>query len=211
MIAGIVASYFETLPTPLQTLLSDTLRSANVELLAGRKQARGTITDEGGTVLSERAMSEGRFYAEVELIVLGGFGQAIGAGLHLGTANLDTYIGGDADGWSSFVIGAAGNTRVNFHNGTIYNSTVVGTPAIGARMRLAVDIDAGRLWLSHWGSSSWIGGGDPAAGTSPTFAIPAGASYRLALCPRARTNVLALVDPGAWASAAPSGYGIWSP
>jgi hypothetical protein len=38
-------------------------------------------------------------------------------------------------------------------------------------MRFAVDTINGRVWMSYGPSGTWYGGGDPAAGTSPSFNI----------------------------------------
>jgi len=83
---------------------------------------------------------------------------------------------------------------------------------------MAVDVGAGQLWLSQFGSTSWLGGGDPETGTSPTYTFTTGAdTYYIALCPyhgvvspTTARNRLRLVLPANWASAAPVGFGEWS-
>ena len=59
-----------------------------------------------------------------------------------------------------------------------------GTPYVGSNsaqtsysptsehdMRFAVDTINGKVWMSYGPSGTWFGGGDPAAGTSPSFSI----------------------------------------
>jgi hypothetical protein len=45
--------------------------------------------------------------------------------------------------------------------------------AIGGGMQFAVDASLGRIWAKTFGAAGWIGGGDPAANTTPTFAVTA--------------------------------------
>lgn len=54
----------------------------------------------------------------------------------------------------------------------IYVDDVEGASvSLGASLEWAVDASTRSVWLRDSGSA-WIGGGDPAAGTSPTFAVP---------------------------------------
>lgn len=89
---------------------------------------------------------------------------------------LTNYCGSAAGGWSIQGKGSTGVIRT-FLAGVATNRT--GTIAIGGRAKIAIDIDAGQGWMAGVGLA-WIGGGDPAAGTSPTFTFTAGTTLYFA-------------------------------
>ena len=60
-------------------------------------------------------------------------------------------------------------------SGTSSTNTGVSTPALGCTFALAYDASTGKLWLGYAasgaGSITWVGGGSPASGTSPTYTL----------------------------------------
>jgi hypothetical protein len=74
------------------------------------------------------------------------------------------YIGQDAE---QAGIGAAATTGT-WSNGVLTNSGFTPTDTI---RWCAVDMDTGKIWLGYNGSPTWIGGGDPVLGTSPTYTL----------------------------------------
>lgn len=120
------------------------------------------------------AMSSGKWYDEVILGSIGVYSCIFGVctiGYSMGT-----YVGSSSGGWSLHAKGSGGNLRV-FRQGSYqdYGSGV----SSSARVKMAVDIDNGKGWLAVVGAS-WIGGGDPAAGTSPTFTFTASTTLYVA-------------------------------
>lgn len=47
----------------------------------------------------------------------------------------------------------------------------------GQTAAIEADLDAGKGWIKDQGATGWIGGGDPAAGTSPSFTFTPGTFY----------------------------------
>lgn len=199
--------------SPMQTLLSTTNKAPDITLSNGDRDADSNMT-QGGIALSASGKTTGKFYVEC-LLSQRGPADGFAFGLHRETASLTTYLGGNANGWGSWVSSA---NRRTFTNATMSNDASVGAPSVNIRARMAVDIGAGQLWLSHFGNTSWLGGGDPVAGTSPTYTFtPGGDMFYIALCPyhgvvtpTTSRNRLRLVLPADWASAAPSGFGVWT-
>lgn len=200
-------------PGPVaQTTLSTTNKAADVVLSNGNIDAEATIAA-GGIALSAAGKSTGRHYAECQLMQLGP-AHAFAFGLHAGTESLSTYLGGDAASWAAWAVESA---RSTYTGGAQSNVAAAAAPAINIRARMAVDLDAGRLWLSHFGGAGWIGGGDPAAGTAPTYTFTPTGLYYIALnpyhgaeTPASNRNKLRLVRPTDWAPGSlPAGYSVW--
>lgn len=210
MIPGIVASYISAAPPSTQSVFDPAAKSASVTLSNGNRSVAPGIDDDGFAVCADPKTS-GKFYLEMVMDSIGSTNQAVGAGIIFGViSDFMNYIGGQASGYGSWVIGSGGSTRCTFNNG-IQSNAMSSTPiASSDRVRIAIDIDAGNLWLSYWTGTTWIGGGDPASGTSPTYTFTPGLSARFAANPRGLGAVTTLVLPSNWASSAPAGYGIWT-
>lgn len=206
-------------PAPSQTTLSPTNKSSDIILSNGNLDAESNLASGGGIVLSVSGKTTGKFYAEMTAQQFYATDPAQGIGLHRGTSSLTTYIGGNANGWATWMLGAGGVDRLTYTNATQSNQ-IFGQPPpfAGIRARFAVDVGAGQIWLSYFDGSAWIGGGDPAAGTSPTYSwTPDAATYYMALCPRrghvstgSNRNKLRLEVPADWAFAPPTGFGVWT-
>ena len=145
------------------------------------------------------AMSSGKWYDEIILGSIGAYSCIFGvctAGYSMGT-----YVGSTTGGWGVQGKGSGGALRV-FRQGlyTDYGSGV----SSGARMKIAIDIDAGKGWVGVVGSS-WIGGGDPAAGTSPTFTFTGGTTLYLAGSVYTGSGTITRVS--SYLDIVPSGFG----
>lgn len=204
----------------VQTVLSSVNKAADIALSNGNRDAESFTGVMGGVVLSVSGKESGKYYAEVTLVQVGLSSQlAVAFGLNRGTSSLSDYAGANANSWGSWEDGVGGFQRSTYHNGLRANiATGQPAPAPGMRGRLAVDLDAGALWLSHFDSATWVGGGDPATGTNPTYSwTPDLATYYLALCPRfghasqpSNRNRLRLELPSDWAFSPPVGFGVWT-
>lgn len=212
-VVGLLASMgTASAPPATQTVLSSVNKASDITLSNGDRDADSNTTA-GGFVLSDAGKTSGKYYVECQWVqAASSLGFAFG--LHRGTSNLSTYLGADTDGWATWT---SSPNRRTFYNGVQSNDSNVGVPSLNIRARMAVDLDNGYLWLSYFGNTAWLGGGDPAAGTSPTYTFTPGATFYIALCPyhgvsspTTSRNKLRLVLPANWASAAPSGFGVWT-
>lgn len=198
-----------------QTVLSAINIAGSLALLNPRTVEATTVN--AGLVLSDTGKDEGRFYVEVRCTALHNSNQALAAGIKRGTSSLNNFLGQSSDEWGTWAEGTGGFTRSTYHAGTQGNASATAANALGQTARIAIDIDAGRLWLSMFGNPDWIGGGDPEDGSSPTFTFaPDGQFYYIALNPRMgggsptnRTR-LQLTLPGSWLHQAPAGFGVWA-
>ena len=67
--------------------------------------------------------------------------------------------------------GIAGPTVFNAYSGGVLGSNVSGTYTSSSVFQCAVDFDAGKIWFGD--GTSWIGGGSPSAGTTPSYTFTA--------------------------------------
>jgi hypothetical protein len=113
-----------------------------------------------------------------------------------GKRYVECWVNGTGSGTDAFGVaeeGAASNTWLGSaaahcglypSGGAVYRGGSViatGSPTTPAarRLKLAFDADTRSLWIGFVGGG-WIGGGNPAAGTTPTTVMPAGV-YRAAV------------------------------
>lgn len=202
-----------------QTLLSAVNKTADVILSSGDTQAESNSTTGGGVVLSVGGKTSGKFYFEVGVTQFYTVNNSMGVGLHRGIAGLATFLGGDVDGWGLWDRGTSSGSET-YTNNVASNTSSSGDFDLGVRIRVAVDVSAGRIWFgqSNRNSGAWFGGGDPAAGTNPTYTFtPGGDTFYLALCPRrgdtsvaTNRNRLQLILQANWNYAAPAGFGVWT-
>lgn len=203
---------------PSQTVFSATLKSADIIVSNGGRDVESNAPGGGGTVLSDTGKSSGQYYFEIITLAMYASNNSVGVGIHRGTTGLANWLGADASGWAMWDLGTAIGSETNTGGSSSYTSST-GENAVGVTWRVAVDIAGGKLWLANSArnSGAWIGGGDPAAGTSPTYSFtPAGNTFHIAACPRrgdatnaSNRNRLRIVNPSNWAYAAPTGFGVW--
>ena len=118
------------------------------------------------------------------------------------------------------------NTAYYWHDGATITEAVTGTPS-GAWVTaatdfalFAIDVPNNKIWIGRnkAGTVTWAGGGDPAAGTVPTFGPSGGDGYYSTAVDLSTADWFAFLgsyDTGAWdinfgqrpfASTAPSGF-----
>lgn len=192
-------------------------KATDVTLSNGDLDCDSNSTTGGGSVLSVGGKSAGKFYFEVEQVQQYATNAGYLTGISLGTGTYTSYPGATT---SSFGLASTTTGSDIWSNGVASNNSASGVATVGQYHRIAVDVDAGKVWLaiSNRSSGAWIGGGDPAAGTSPTFTFtPNTTTYPMA-CPRRgaaspstnRNKLRARFDPATWGSAAPSGFDAWT-
>lgn len=149
------------------------------------------------TARASRVLTGKRY---VECMVNGtGSGAQDAFGLLEESSSGTTWIGAQASSCGLYTNGA-----------TVYKGGSViatGTPTSPAarRVKMAFDASNGYLWLGFTGGG-WVGGGDPAAGTSPTTIMAAG-TYR-AGATIGGTGATAIINGGdsAFVDTPPSGF-----
>jgi hypothetical protein len=191
-------------------LWSPTNHSSDISLLDNGLSALCSGTVGGGIGLSDTSKTSGKYYVEL-LCVSGGSGAAktTAFGLQLSPFSLSQYLGQSSVGYGSWSQGATGQTRNTYNGGVPTNASGTLVEPSGEIGRIAVDVGAGKLWLTWWGNTTWLGGGDPALGTSPTYTFTGGSTTYFACCPRVDGAKIQIVIPSLWHNLAPSGFGAW--
>lgn len=179
-----------------------TKRSTNVALSSGDRMAEmASLT---GTVLSTNGFTTSKRYFEVYVDLYasgaGGF-PLVGIARSGGSTDLDSDLGQDAGeyGWA--------------YNGNSYFAGAFGgvtglTFTTGDTVKVAVDFATRRVW---WGvNGSWVGSGNPAAGTGQqvTFATGLGTIYA-AVSGRSGNRLQSRLNAGELAYSPPSGFSAW--
>ena len=157
-------------PTMAFATLSPWDKSANISLSAGNLTATRASGSAWATVRSTIGKSVGKWYFEVTNDANGSTTGDAMWGFMSDLASLSTYPGNSALGANS--MGWEANLTPNsarFQNGSLGAVSGYGTVGVGQWSGFAVDFDSGKLWIKNSSGSGYAGGGDPAAGTSPTF------------------------------------------
>lgn len=158
-------------------------------------------------VRSVTSHGAGKWYAEIQRIS-GVEPPICGLGTS-GVAIEYTYVGSTAAGWGlQHYYPGYGSRAV--HDSAIVGSAVSGV-VDGGYQRIAYDADAGKIWVGD--EDEWVGGGNPAAGTSPTFTTtPGTVLFVMASLFRAgsvATSVRLRSASADMAGTIPSGFGPW--
>jgi len=151
-------------------------KSTGVTLTNSDLTATGNVSD--ATFKGVRATlsrSTGRYYFEGVIqnpsIINGGFG------LMTAAASLAQRVGFDAVGWGE--LQSSGTDIYKNHSNSL-TSMASSTGASGLVYRVAVDLDAGKLWFGidgKWYGSTYNSVGDPDGGTNPTFTSVTGTLF----------------------------------
>ena len=132
-------------------------------------------------VVSTNNHSEGKKYFEITQDVYSSASMLVGlcqSFVDAGANVVDiatTYLGSTTVGWGLLINDSAVPADVNLYNSGL-PTTINNAPLLsnGDVVGVAVDFDAGKAWYSFNGT--WIGSGDPAAGTNPAFTFTANSS-----------------------------------
>lgn len=158
------------------------IASRGVRLLAGpapylQIEGIGSPGLIGGPIRALNGYTTGKHYWEVKLVSTPGTAFALSLGVdgsRFGNGESGDFMSQPIDAYND--AGVWGYTLFS-NDGSTQTATIAGLGVSTATtaleladndwLRLAFDADAGSLWIGR--SSTWIGGGDPAAGTSPTI------------------------------------------
>lgn len=210
----------EVLPSPSFTVFSGfdrSLQFATPKFLAGpAPYLQFTRVEDGsldgyGFVRGINGRTTGKLYWETTVTTLpagGRFGCGVDASLDNGLTYTTQQLGDAAGQWGWTQNGAtAGAVR----NGGFTSATAA---AQGDVICCAVDLGANAIWIRVNGGT-WIGGGNPAAGTSPTFSglsIPVNSfwgDYRPCALAGIGVTLTANFGSSAFAFGVPAGFGGW--
>lgn len=143
-------------------------KGPNITLSSGDAIATGGGGFNG--VLSVTGHSSGKWYAEIELVPGSSYWDQVVA-VATASANLNSYLGADAYGWGyqpkDYTL-----TRYQHNGSSIPVSPPISAEPDGGYARIVYDADAGNVWFGN--STEWLGGGNPSAGTTPTFTVTPG-------------------------------------
>lgn len=199
MIPGIVAGRaVEPPPPPVTWNPAD--KASEITLSGANLVATRSSTNNNQWRLARvtESRNSGKRYAE--LVNTTSVENSMMAGIVPGALSVNTYPGSSSDSFGYHANDAGPgycyNNASQFYGD---NQRVAG----GSYARIAIDFDAGNLWLGN--ASSWKNGGDPAAGTSPSFTFTPGASLYLALGMYTQPQVVTLRLSG-FSGSVPSGF-----
>lgn len=152
-------------------------------------------------VRSVTSHNSGKFYAECQATAYSNAVHVEPFGMAQSTEVLNDFLGNTS---LSYGYLADGETAFN---GT-FTANAGNALAVGEWARLALDMGAGNLWFGD--STGWVGGGDPAAGTTPTYSSVAAATWFLACGPGDVNDKMTLNTGGsAFNYTIPSGFTAW--
>jgi hypothetical protein len=189
------------------TYWNPTDTDSKINLSGGNAVATRSATS-SGTWCATRSITShnsGKWYAECGDTT--DVASAMMFGIGTAATSLATFPGGLATSWG---IHANNSTGVRTYTNSV--SSIPGLTQIGAGgyARIAVDFATGRIWLGVSTSATWAGGGDPAAGTTPTYTFAAGTTLYLMLGESTTGQVCTLKNHvGENTGTIPTGFSMW--
>lgn len=143
-------------------------------------------------------VSGGKYYWEVTETISNAYGNT---GLGTSTSNNQFY----QDTAGNYYIQRSSDTSFT-NQGSWSNNGLTSTSYSGASVRFgyAYDVDTGKVWVRINGGS-WIGGGNPASGTTPTVTI-SGTVYLVGSTYDSNTESFTITSKTAQTDTPPSGF-----
>lgn len=201
-----------------KTIAWDTSRkSSDITLSNGNVDAISAGGSGFNTVIANIGRISGKYYFEVKVVAYDGSNAnyfAIGVVAGIPTA-FNNYPGNSALG----VPGASkqGGTQTNLRSDMTAGTNALLTVALNEVIGVAVDLDAGKIWLAQNGSFALAdgvntdNGADPTNGVNPwTTFTPGTRIYpAVALYQNNATNKLRILGAGTLAYSPPSGFSSW--
>jgi hypothetical protein len=178
---------------PVMNPLAPALVPLGANLIISQSSAAWIST--GSTIYP----STGKWYVEATATVLSGT-QYIGIGLRpIGQIGGGEFAGSIAGSYG----GILGPGQINPYSGGVLGTVLTGTYTGSTPIRMAVDFDAGKVWFGSF--NGWCGGGDPAAGTSPTYTFTPNTQFNIYFSAYAN-NCFANFGQRPWTYTPPSGF-----
>lgn len=152
--------------------------NANLTLSGGNLTfTRNVGADSWASARATQGKISGKWYFEVRNNANGSTDGDIMIGTLRSTDSTGTYAGNAIQSLSSIGYQMNATTGVGkYQGGTgfIANFPAYGFANVGQYSHIAIDLDAGKVWCRNSSGVGWLGGGDPATGTLPTYTIPVG-------------------------------------
>lgn len=200
--AAVPITYAATFLNPSDKDSRLTLSNANLTVV------RNSGTANWACVRSAVGKNKGKFYFEIINNANGGTAGDAMWGFIRNSDALTTYPGNSSLGVTS--MGWEPNTTPNstkFQNGSLGAVSAYGTVAAGQYSQFAIDFDAGKLWVKNSANANWAGGGNPSAGTTPTFTFAANTHLHIALAAYSNPqSATANFGASAFSGTVPSGF-----
>lgn len=180
-------------------------KSANVTLSDSDRVA--TVTPASwSAVRGVTSHDSGKWYAEQ--VYVAGVSSRVTMGVGTSAMSLSNFAGAGTTSWALQAGGTSGSTARLLNNGSSLGA--VAELSIGSHVRIAIDFDAGEGWIGS--AAAWVLGGDPAAGTAPSFTFTPGTTLYLACglnggSPAAQCRLRTAA--GDMSSSIPSGFSPW--
>ncbi len=152
-------------------------------------------------VRSVTGHATGKWYAETLRGAIADTSSSAPMGIGLSSGQLNNYTGSTIATYGYFANGQC------WHNAGLL-SFAGNTISLAEYARVALDMDAAKLWFGD--SVGWCGGGDPEAGTLPTYSsVPAG-TYFIEINTNAINDVVTLnTGQGAFNYTRPASFAAW--
>lgn len=189
----IVATTYDT--------LNPSDKASHITLSGGDRTATGSSGSWGNAQSVTAHDTTGKFYVEMTYLVKPSFGTMLG--VCPATMPTTTFIGSASGGASIYADGA--NSIATWVNG-VYSGTIAGHDVdVGSGfLKLAVDCVNGKAWLGT--NAGWVGGGDPAAGTNPTYTFSAATPMQIGASCNNTDSATINFGNAAFSGAVPSGF-----
>ena len=152
-----------------------------------------------GNTLTMQPPQTGKWYFESSIVTAGQFSFGIEA------TNKDFYTSGSPGQQSTgYAILSNGVGLRATRNNNINTNTRTADTA-GDVFQIAMDCDEGEVWLGR--NNTWYGGGDPSAGTTPTYTFDAALEYAIVLTSGTNGNgSIRYVQGPDWTYTAPTAF-----
>ena len=193
-------------PAPTYATWNPADTSGDLALSGGDLVAtRGAAANAFRATRATQSKSAGKWYFEIARTA-GGDKTHLIPGLMVVSSSLNEYPG--QSGTDTCGVQPLNTSDVNqYQNGFIGTAFGQSDVGIGGGLQFAVDLDNRRVWVKTFGAAGWMGGGDPAANTTPTFNLSGSA----AVFPAAGlfsngTEVTANFGASAFTGTVPSGF-----
>lgn len=178
---------------PIYATWNPSDKAASISLSGGNLIATGTTF--GGDLLRATKFITGKMYYEGSFVPNA---DGVGFGLAPASDSLNQWVGG-ANGYGHFL-----------PSNDVYNLGGVlwaGATRSVSPVTVGIAVDGIKVWIRVTGQPGWEGGGDPAAGTSPTFTMLAGTAGTYKPCATPYTAGAGAVTLNCGQSA----FALWTP
>lgn len=180
-------------------------KGSHLVLSNGNLDSTSDGTNNHGIVRAQSSKSTGKWVVEhLVTSALSAFPQ-MGYGFANVTANLETYLGNSAEG-CMYWLNSTGSFVNGFTVASAPSPVYFGSVVTGDRFMLAIDLDAGKIWIGKNGT--YANSGNPATGANPWITFTPGKILFPAVGHISTLDASRLVTSAFYTL--PSGYSLWT-